>query len=225
MALSTNTTIVVYNGNEINAPSAASISAVLAKYKLDLSDIQISQIQCYIACLVFWNQRVSLTSVTSPTDILERHFAESMLGSSIIDRPDGRLADVGTGPGFPGLALKISLPLLQVFLIERNTKKCAFLNEVVRFANLDQVRVIHSDYASIPPSENKIDYITARALGDHKDLLRWAAGRLSQSGKIILWLGTQDSVKLSHTKGWQWEPPMPLPHSQRRVILVGRPIL
>jgi 16S rRNA (guanine527-N7)-methyltransferase len=221
--VSLNTTIVVYNGNEILVPTLDSVTEFLDLSGVTVSEAQISQIQRYIACLVFWNQRVSLTSVSDPTEILERHFAESLLGAPLIRSADGRLADVGTGPGFPGLALKIALPKLQVLLIERNTKKCAFLNEVIRFLNLSPVTVVRSDYASLSPTEAKFDYITARALGDHKDLLRWAAGRLAPDGKVMLWLGAQDSLKLSQSKVWRWDPPTPIPHSQRRVILVGRP--
>ncbi len=222
--LTSSTTVVVYSGNEIPVPATDAISTVLVRYGIAVNEEQISQIQAYLACLVFWNQRVSLTSVSAPMEIIERHFAESLLGATLIRPTEGRLADVGTGPGFPGLALKIALPSLQVLLIERNTKKCAFLNEVIRFLNLDLVTVIRSDYASISPQESKFEYITSRALGDHKNFLRWAAGRLTPSGQIILWLGTQDSLKLSQTKGWRWEPPNSVPHSQRRVILVGSPI-
>jgi 16S rRNA (guanine527-N7)-methyltransferase len=224
MPRSLTTTIVVYNLNEITSPTTESISAVLSKYSITLNELQLSQIQRYIACLVFWNQRVSLTSVVDPAEILERHFAESLVGVPIVRSKEGRLADVGTGPGFPGLALKIALPELQVLLIERNTKKCAFLNEVIRFLDLERISVIHSDYASISPHEAKFDCITARAIGDHKDLLRWAAGRLAPAGDVMLWIGVQDSLKLSQSKGWSWNPPIPIPHSQRRVVLVGHPI-
>ncbi len=222
---SLSTIIVVYSGNEITVPSSDAISQALQKHALSLSDQQISQVQRYIACLVFWNQGVSLTSVSSPMEILERHFAESFLGAALIGPAKSRLADVGSGPGFPGLALKIVLSSLQVLLIERNTKKCAFLNEVIRFLELTGVTAIRSDYASISPAEPKFDYITARAIGDHKDLLRWATGKLAPEGKVLLWLGLQDSLKVSQSRGWLWDPPMPIPDSQRRVILVGRPIL
>jgi 16S rRNA (guanine527-N7)-methyltransferase len=221
MSTSFNTTIVVYNGNEILVPTSTVVSDVLSRYDIKVTAEQITQIQRYIACLIFWNQRVSLTSVANPIEILERHFAESLLAVHLIAHPERRLADVGSGPGFPGLALKIALPNLQVFLIERNTKKCAFLNEVVRFLNLDHVSVIRSDYADISPSELKLDYITARAIGDHKDLLRWAATRISPQGEVILWLGSQDSLRLTQSKGWRWDPPISIPNSQRRVILVG----
>jgi 16S rRNA (guanine527-N7)-methyltransferase len=219
------TTIVVYSGNEINVPSSDSVSVALGGYGIELNDLQVSQIQRYIACLVFWNQRVSLTSVCAPMEILERHFAESMLPARLINNAKGRLADVGSGPGFPGLALKIAIPSLQVLLIERNTKKSAFLSEAIRFLDLASVSVIRSDFAAIPASEPKFDYITARALGDHKDLLRWTASRLTPTGMVVLWLGSQDSLKLAHSKSWHWEPPIPVPNSQRRVILAGRPIL
>ncbi len=224
MALPPDTTVVVYNESEIVVPSAAVMFDAFSKYGITVSAQHVSQIQRYIACLVFWNQRVSLTSVTSPMEILERHFAESLLAAPLIANPEGRLADVGAGPGFPGLPLKIALPTLQVLLIERNTKKCAFLNEVARFMNLDGVTVIRSEYADLSPEEAKFDYVVSRAVGDHKDLLRWATGRLTPRGEVILWLGSQDSIKLAQSKGWRWDSPIPIARSQRRVILVGRPV-
>ncbi|MGA7785907.1 MAG: 16S rRNA (guanine(527)-N(7))-methyltransferase RsmG [Candidatus Acidiferrales bacterium] len=218
---SLSTTIVVYNGNEITVPAADAITGVMSKYGIGLSESQISQIQRYIACLVFWNQRVSLTSVSDPGEILERHFAECLLGAPLIRSVEGRLADVGTGPGFPGLALKIAHPKLQALLIERNTKKCAFLNEAIRSLDLSLISVIRSDYASISPLEAKFDYVTARALGDYKNLLRWASGRLLSNGEVMLWLGAQEFLRLSQSTGWRWDPPLPIPRSQRRVILMG----
>ncbi|HUK30877.1 MAG TPA: 16S rRNA (guanine(527)-N(7))-methyltransferase RsmG [Candidatus Acidoferrum sp.] len=219
--VSPSTTLVVYNENEIHVPSATVMSATFAKYDISVSEQQISQIQRYMACLVFWNQRVSLTSVTDPMEILERHFAESLLAAPLITQKEGRLADVGTGPGFPSLALKIALPNLQVLLIERNTKKCAFLNEVIRFLDLDQVSVLRSDYAEISPSLRKFDCIVARAVGDHKALLRWSVARLAPAGQLILWLGQQDAIKISQSKCCSWDQPIPIPNSQRRLILVG----
>jgi 16S rRNA (guanine527-N7)-methyltransferase len=221
---SIHTTIVVYNGNRVHVPSSDSVAAAMTRYGIALNEQQVSQVQRYISCLVFWNQRVSLTSVTDLSEILERHFAESMTAAPLIHPQNGRLADVGSGPGFPGLALKILLPKLQVFLIERDTKKSAFLNEVIRFANLDQTTVIRADYELIQANKEEYDYLTARALGDHKALLRWSSTHLSVGGKIMLWLGEQDSTKLAQAKGWYWDPPTSIPHSQRRVILVGRPI-
>ena len=218
------TTYVVYNESRIAVPAAESVSRVLDRYGVALSEPQLSQIQRYIACLVFWNQRVSLTSVTDLEEILERHFAESLIGVPLIGSPEGRLADVGTGAGFPGLALKIALPNLQVFLIERNTKKCAYLSEAIRFLNLDRVTVIRSEFESISPAEPKFDSIAARAIGSHKDLLRWATGRLTPNGKVLLWLGEKDSLSLSQTTNWRWDPPISIPHSQSRVILVGSPM-
>jgi 16S rRNA (guanine527-N7)-methyltransferase len=221
---SSSTTIVVYNGNDVSVPSSAAVTGAMNRFGVALDEHQVSQVQRYIAFLVFWNQRVSLTSVTDPIEILERHFAESMLAGPLIERSNGRLADVGTGAGFPGLALKILLPELQVILIERDTKKSVFLNEVVRLLNLDQVTVIRSDYALMPPSALNFDCITFRAVGGHKSLIKWCSESIALGGQVILWLGEQDSIKISQSEAWHWEPPLPIPHSQRRVILVGHRI-
>jgi len=73
-----------------------------------------------------------LTAIRDPLEILYRHFCESMYAAGAVPLETGRLADVGSGGGFPGLPLKILRPDLQVFLVESNVKKATFLAEVIR---------------------------------------------------------------------------------------------
>ena len=83
---------------------------------------QAEKVAQYMQLLLEWNQSFSLTSVTNPSEILSRHFGESMFATSIVPIRQGRLADVGSGAGFPGLAIKIMRPELDVVLIEPNKK-------------------------------------------------------------------------------------------------------
>ncbi len=94
-----------------------------------LTETQLEQIQRYIRLLLLWNQKISLTSIENPQELVSRHFGESFFGAKFIENVGCRLADVGSGAGFPGLALKIALPELQVSLIEQDPRKTAFLNE------------------------------------------------------------------------------------------------
>jgi len=179
------------------------------------------QMQKYISLLVLWNQKVSLTSIENPQEIVARHFGESFFGARFVENPRCRLADVGSGAGFPGLALKIILPGLQVSLIEQDTRKATFLNEVIRALNLQNTKVFRTSYESLAPEIENFDVIVARALGDHKTLLKWAGPRLNATGYVLLWLGAEDAVRLSHFPGWQWQLPHALPESKNRVLLSG----
>ena len=117
---------------EIPPIGNSQISAALAAFGIELSSDQLSRIRDYISILLRWNKLLSLTSITDQIEIVSRHFGESMFASSVLPLENCRLADVGSGAGFPGLALKILIPSLFVTLIESNKKKSAFLSEVVR---------------------------------------------------------------------------------------------
>ena len=108
-----------------------SIQSWISPFYSELGGIQLDQIQKYISLLLLWNQKVSLTSIEDPQELVSRHFGESFFGAKFIENVGCRLADVGSGAGFPGLALKIALPELQVFLIEQDARKATFLNEVI----------------------------------------------------------------------------------------------
>src|SRR2546427_9186908 len=123
------------------APSVAVIRRALAEFKLPAYDNQVLQIQQYIEILLTWNEKVNLTAIRDPLEILYRHFCESMYAAEAIPLKNGRLADVGSGGGFPGLALKIMRPDLQVFLVESNIKKVTFLAEVIRELELTSAQV------------------------------------------------------------------------------------
>jgi 16S rRNA (guanine527-N7)-methyltransferase len=212
---STNTTNVVISND--------SIQDWIAPFHPQLSAVQIEQVQKYISLLLLWNQKISLTSIENPQELVSRHFGESFFGTKFIENVGCRLADVGSGAGFPGLALKIVLPDLQVFLIEQDTRKSTFLNEAIRALNLADAKVLRSPYEALAPEISKFDAIVARAVGDHKSLLKWAAPRLNESGQAILWIGAEDAARLSDLSTWKWRLPLALPNSKNRVLLSGVP--
>jgi 16S rRNA (guanine527-N7)-methyltransferase len=204
--------------------SNESIQSWIAPFHAPLTALELDQVQKHISLLLLWNQKVSLTSIENPQELVSRHFGESFFGAKIIENSACRLADVGSGAGFPGLALKIALPELQVSLIEQDTRKATFLNEVIRALNLPGARVLRSAYEAIAPEINNFDVIVSRAVGDHKSLLKWAAPRLSESGQAVLWIGAEDASRLSDLPGWKWSLPQALPESKNRVLLSGVPV-
>jgi 16S rRNA (guanine527-N7)-methyltransferase len=184
---------------------------------------QCDAIRTYVSLLLLWNQKISLTAVVDPVEILRFHFGESVFAASSIPIENGRLADVGSGPGFPGLPLRLVVADLSVTLIESNSKKAAFLAEVVRELKLDQVEIVRQRMESLPADVAPFDYIAARALGGHERLLAWSRSRLTSNGKIILWLGEEESQNLSADSTWVWRDPIHIPGSIRRFILAGSP--
>ena len=188
-----------------------------------VSDAQLVSIATYLALLKKWNQTIPLTSIEEDAEIVARHFGESMFAGSLLPMERGRLADVGSGAGFPGLPLKIAYPDLQVTLVEPNVKKCAFLREVQATLGLSGLEIVRSRYEDFGAPPASFDFVCSRALGGYKRLLQWCRGVLKPGGHVILWLGIEDSNLLTKTKGWNWELPVSIAESRRRVVLTGRP--
>ena len=220
---SNNTTYVVIFGTNVEVPTVASITEWLAPFEVVISSHQADQIQKYLGLLVLWNQKISLTSIEDKQEIVSRHFGESLFCAKFIPDRRCRLADVGSGAGFPGMPLKLLRREMQVLLIEQDTRKAAFLNEVVRLLNLDTVKVLRTHYEAMPPDLANFDVVTARAVGNHKLILKWASPRLAEGGRVILMVGIDDATRIMTTKGWIWENPCPVPLSRKRVILIGTP--
>ena len=198
------------------------VRATLESYQVVVSESQVEAIRKYMYLLLLWNHKVSLTSIVDPGEILDRHFGESMFAAARLSILNGRLADVGSGAGFPGLALKIIRPELHVTLIEANAKKSAFLAEVVRDLGLNEVDVLRARYEDLPLGAIQADFIAARAVGRLQKLLEWASGSLSPPGQVVLWLGAQDAENLLRVREWNWTAPVPIPRSRRRVLLAGQ---
>lgn len=200
------------------------IRDALAPFALSPTEEHIAKIRDYTTLLLRWNRSISLTSITDPVEIVGRHFGESIFASKLLPVEKCRLADVGTGAGFPGLALKIAFPGLRLTLIEPNKKKCAFLSEVVRSLEFTGVEILPERFEHIRPELMKVNIVTSRAVGEFKQLLRWSTSALVHRGHLVLWVGADDSTRIARTSGWTWQPANRIPDSQRRFILVGRPI-
>jgi len=196
---------------------ADEIREALAPFGVEVGDHLAGQIREYVRLLLFWNQKINLTAVTEPRQVLTRHFGESMFGAQLLARPDGKLADVGSGAGFPGLALKLVCPALQVKLIEPTTKKAVFLSEVMRALELSGVEIVKERIERLHAVE--ADIVTARAVGDISSIAQWAAGVASI--QVLLWLGAEDAAEARRNEGWHWQEPAGLPLSTNRVVLSG----
>ncbi|MGH9795487.1 MAG: 16S rRNA (guanine(527)-N(7))-methyltransferase RsmG [Candidatus Acidiferrales bacterium] len=199
----------------------AAIRSQLAPFGVNVDDHQGRQIALYVKTLLFWNQRINLTAVTDPHEILRRHFGESMFGAQFLEGSGGTIFDVGSGAGFPGLPLKILRPSLHVKLIEPVTKKAAFLSEIARLLELSHVEVLRRRIEDMDEA-SAADCIVARAVGDLSGLLSWAGRAANVGAQTLLWLGREDAISASRIAGWSWADPAPIPLSRNRVVLSGR---
>jgi 16S rRNA (guanine(527)-N(7))-methyltransferase RsmG len=201
--------------------SADTIAKALHEFQLEATAAQIAAIQQYVAMLLVWNERINLTAIRDPLEVLYRHFCECMYAAIVVPLQVGRLADVGSGGGFPGLALKIARPALQVVLVESNVKKATFLAEVVRELGFSDTRVLVSRYEDLGEEIAPLDFVCSRALGEFSKFLSWARSERVAAKQAILWVGGRDIEEVKKIGGWSWREPMAIPHSLQRFLLVG----
>ncbi|MET3653839.1 16S rRNA (guanine(527)-N(7))-methyltransferase RsmG [Dyella japonica] len=134
----------------------------------------------YQALLARWNATYNLTAIRDPMEMVSRHLVDSL---AILPYVQGQtLADLGTGPGLPGIPLAIARPELQVLLVDSNGKKVRFLREAIRSLKLENVRAVQSRVEEV---EGQFDCITARAFASLEDMLAWGGHLLTKDG---IWL-------------------------------------
>jgi 16S rRNA (guanine527-N7)-methyltransferase len=197
------------------------IEASLQPYGVTTTALLCDQIRIYIELLLRWNQKTSLTTITDPSEILRFHFGESFLAVATIPIRHGRLADVGSGAGFPAVPIRMVSDEVSAILIESNQKKATFLAEIVRELRLANVDVRRCRMEDVHLNDARVDFVTARAIGIDEDFLNWSRYALNPAGSLVLWLGDADVTRISRKSGWNWAHPTRIPQSERRFILCG----
>jgi 16S rRNA (guanine527-N7)-methyltransferase len=208
----------VYNPCMLDEAQAREI---LQPFGLTLSSRQLAQVLAYLELLLRWNRRINLTALTRPEECLTRHFGESLYLARAV-KIEGSLLDVGSGAGFPGLALKIVFPELAATLLEPTGKKRAFLKEAARACGFDAVEVRPERLQEFAPgSTGRFEAATVRALGEVPETLRLLAPCLKPGGRMCLWLGCSQAAALASTTKIEWQAHVALPLSKSRIILIG----
>jgi 16S rRNA (guanine527-N7)-methyltransferase len=202
--------------------SEETIRRAMGEFQISLDASQVILIQQYMAILRRWNEKLNLTAIRDPLEILYRHFCESMFGAGAIPVDKGRLADIGSGPGFPGIPLKIARPELDLVLVESNVKKGTFLAEVVRDLGLSNTRVMISRYEELGEEVAPLDIVCSRAVGEFVSFLEWAASPRVGAEQVALWIGGRDLDAARKSRLWEWREPILVPQSLQRYILVGK---
>ena len=130
------------------------------------------------------------TSVTDPIEAVDVHVADSLSALPLLDEVcPARIADIGSGAGFPGIALAAARPEMQVDLVESVLRKCDFLEDLVDGTGLEQVRVVHGRVEEWGRDRGReaYDAVVVRAVGTLPMLLEYAAPLLRGSGVLLAW--------------------------------------
>jgi 16S rRNA (guanine527-N7)-methyltransferase len=138
----------------------------------------------------------SITSIRDPERGVDVHVADSLVALELdVVREARRIADIGSGAGFPGLALAIALPDARVALVESVARKGAFLTSAARELDLPNVMVVTARAESWPAGVDSHDLVTARALAPLGVVLEYAAPLLATGGTVVAWKGRVDPAE------------------------------
>lgn len=158
----------------------------------------IDRLVAYGELLERWSDRHNLVRVVDRRELVERHLLESLAPIEHL-KTEGRLVDVGSGAGLPGVPLLCAMEGWSGLLIEPRQKRWAFLSLVIRELGLDALaaRVRYKDVA-----ETGFDLVTSRAVGGHEVLLEWARRHMCSSGTVAIWGTVDEARRLGGLSGW-----------------------
>lgn len=203
----------------------ALLKASAAAYGVNLNDTALDRFDIYAEQLVSWNEKINLTAITEPDDIVIKHFVDSLVLLGKIDIPKGAsVLDVGTGAGFPGLVLKIARPDLDITLLDSTGKKLNVIRnicEALGFATDEQapadeygipnygmdkeaVHIIHAraeEAAQQKEFRQQFQYVTSRAVADLPVLSELCLGFVKITGYFIAMKGPDGQEEMRRSIG------------------------
>jgi 16S rRNA (guanine527-N7)-methyltransferase len=193
---------------------------------LPTSDEQIHAFSIYLSELKKWNKAYNLTGLKKDEDIIIKHFLDSLLYLKAI--PDGgiKVADIGTGAGFPGIPIKIIRPEISMYLIEPSGKKSAFLRHIIRLFQLRNINVIEKRIEEVKVNQeltSPVDVAVTRALFDIKEFIKKASHIVKKDGLLILNKGPKVKEELMGIEGMTYEIlviALPLSNIKRNIVVV-----
>jgi 16S rRNA (guanine527-N7)-methyltransferase len=170
----------------------AQLQTGCASLGLDLTQQQYQQLLDYVGLMAKWNKVYNLTSVREQGEMVKRHLLDSLAITPYIN--GSSLLDVGTGGGLPGIPLAIVKPEMQITLLDSNSKKTRFLQQVKAELKLQNVTVVHSrvEQADLP----KFQVVTARAFATIKEIIDLAGRHCDDAGQLVLMKGIYPQEEL-----------------------------
>ena len=178
------------------------ISPLCEKFGINLTEDIMKKLNMYGNLLLEWNQKINLTAITEPTEVLYKHFYDCILFFKNIEvQKNASLIDVGTGAGFPGMVLKIVRPDLKVTLLDSLNKRIIFLKDVIEKLELENIEAIHSRAEDGGRNKNyreKYDIACARAVANLPILLEYCTPYVKVGGSFVSMKGpsVRDEVTL-----------------------------
>ena len=173
----------------------------LAEFDITLDEIAIDRFCKYNDLLIEWNEKINLTALTEPRDVAVKHFVDSLMLLRYAEIPQGAsVIDVGTGAGFPGLAIKIARQDIQLTLLDSLQKRLAFLDDVCETLELSDVVTVHSraeDGARTMLFRDNYDAAVARAVAELNVLCEYCMPYVRVGGRFLAMKGKTAEEELN----------------------------
>ena len=185
------------------------------KENFQISDEKAELLFRFYELLIRKNEVMNLTAITEFTQVVYKHFLDSVYGGRLIEDgkiccehsinhfPDVSVIDVGTGAGFPGIPLKICYPELKITLMDSLNKRVGFLNEVIGELGLSDIQAVHSraeDLGRNPEYREQFDFAVSRAVADLSVLSEYCLPFVKTGGAFISYKGGDVEEELNHSK-------------------------
>jgi 16S rRNA (guanine527-N7)-methyltransferase len=174
----------------------ATLRAGLAQLQLELTDQQIGQLLDYLRLIAKWTKVYNLTAVRDPTEMMTHHLLDSLAAIAPLQKRmgQGKLLDVGSGAGLPGVVIAICCPAIGVTCVDTVAKKATFIKQVALELKLPNLAGLHARVENI---EDKFDVICSRAFASLIDFSQWSANALAPAGVWMAMKGKHPADELA----------------------------
>lgn len=174
------------------------IAALCKELIPNITEAQAEKFSIYGEMLIDWNSRMNLTAITDPVEVVQKHFADSVLPSELIPK-GAKVIDVGTGAGFPGVPLAIMREDISLTLLDSLNKRITFLTELCKALDIP-TKCIHAraeDGGRNVELRGKYDIATSRAVAGVSPLLEYTVPFLKVGGSSLMYKGPQAEEELN----------------------------
>ena len=169
----------------------------LKKAEINFDDKVIDNFIKYNDLLITWNEKINLTAITEPFEVVTKHFIDSSVGEGLI-KEGARVIDVGAGAGFPSLPLKIVRSDLEVLMLDSLNKRVNFLNEVIGELSLSKISAVHGRAEEYAKKEREsFDVCVSRAVARLSVLCEYCLPYVKVGGLFLAYKGPQAEDEIS----------------------------
>lgn len=178
------------------------ITNYASKIEIVLNEKQKEQFYNYMNLLLEWNEKINLTAIIEPDEVILKHFIDSITISKYI-KQNAYVADIGTGAGLPGIPLKILREDIEIILVDSLNKRINFLNEVISALNLQNIKTVHSraeDFGNNREYREKFDVVTSRAVANLATLSEYLIPLAKIEGKCLCMKGPDAEDEINNAK-------------------------